>query len=285
MSIKFKQVAHTYGQDTPFSFQALEDVNLEIEPHKITAIIGATGSGKSTLVQHLNALLLPTHGEVTIEDKVIVANEKPKQLKALREKVGLVFQFSEAQLFEETILKDVMFGPKNFGKSEEEASILAKEALTLVGIEEDYYDQSPLELSGGQKRRVAIAGVIASNPSILVLDEPTAGLDPQGTLAMMQLFLDLNKERSTTILLVTHDMDHVLRYADNVVVMDKGKMIYHNDKYSLFENAQLLNDLGLVVPKVIAMRDALIEKGIRLSKQIYTLEELVEAVFKEVTHG
>ncbi|NLC05520.1 MAG: energy-coupling factor transporter ATPase [Erysipelothrix sp.] len=285
MSIKFKQVAHTYGQDTPFSFQALEDVNLEIEPHKITAIIGATGSGKSTLVQHLNALLLPTHGEVTIEDKVIVANEKPKQLKALREKVGLVFQFSEAQLFEETILKDVMFGPKNFGKSEEEATILAKEALTLVGIEEDYYDQSPLELSGGQKRRVAIAGVIASNPSILVLDEPTAGLDPQGTLAMMQLFLDLNKERSTTILLVTHDMDHVLRYADNVVVMDKGKMIYHNDKYSLFENAQLLNDLGLVVPKVIAMRDALIEKGIRLSKQIYTLEELVEAVFKEVTHG
>lgn len=285
MSIKFKQVAHTYGQDTPFSFQALEDVNLEIEPHKITAIIGATGSGKSTLVQHLNALLLPTHGEVTIEDKVIVANEKPKQLKALREKVGLVFQFSEAQLFEETILKDVMFGPKNFGKSEEEATILAKEALTLVGIEEDYYDQSPLELSGGQKRRVAIAGVIASNPSILVLDEPTAGLDPQGTLAMMQLFLDLNKERSTTILLVTHDMDHVLRYADNVVVMNKGKMIYHNDKYSLFENAQLLNDLGLVVPKVIAMRDALIEKGIRLSKQIYTLEELVEAVFKEVTHG
>lgn len=285
MSIKFKQVAHTYGQDTPFSFQALEDVNLEIEPHKITAIIGATGSGKSTLVQHLNALLLPTHGEVTIEDKVIVANEKPKQLKALREKVGLVFQFSEAQLFEETILKDVMFGPKNFGKSEEEATILAKEALTLVGIEEDYYDQSPLELSGGQKRRVAIAGVIASNPSILVLDEPTAGLDPQGTLAMMQLFLDLNKERSTTILLVTHDMDHVLRYADNVVVMDKGKMIYHNDKYSLFENAQLLNDLGLVVPKVIAMRDALIEKGIRLSKQIYTLEELVAAVFKEVTHG
>lgn len=285
MSIKFKQVAHTYGQDTPFSFQALEDVNLEIEPHKITAIIGATGSGKSTLVQHLNALLLPTHGEVTIEDKVIVANEKPKQLKALREKVGLVFQFSEAQLFEETILKDVMFGPKNFGTSEEEATILAKEALTLVGIEEDYYDQSPLELSGGQKRRVAIAGVIASNPSILVLDEPTAGLDPQGTLAMMQLFLDLNKERSTTILLVTHDMDHVLRYADNVVVMDKGKMIYHNDKYSLFENAQLLNDLGLVVPKVIAMRDALIEKGIRLSKQIYTLEELVEAVFKEVTHG
>lgn len=285
MSIKFKQVAHTYGQDTPFSFQALEDVNLEIEPHKITAIIGATGSGKSTLVQHLNALLLPTHGEVTIEDKVIVANEKPKQLKALREKVGLVFQFSEAQLFEETILKDVMFGPKNFGKSEEEATILAKEALTLVGIEEDYYDQSPLELSGGQKRRVAIAGVIASNPSILVLDEPTAGLDPQGTLAMMQLFLDLNKERSTTILLVTHDMDHVLRYADNVVVMDKGKMIYHNDKYSLFENAQLLNDLGLVVPKVIAMRDALIEKGIRVSKQIYTLEELVEAVFKEVTHG
>lgn len=285
MSIKFKQVAHTYGQDTPFSFQALEDVNLEIEPHKITAIIGATGSGKSTLVQHLNALLLPTHGEVTIEDKVIVANEKPKQLKALREKVGLVFQFSEAQLFEETILKDVMFGPKNFGKSEEEATILAKEALTLVGIEEDYYDQSPLELSGGQKRRVAIAGVIASNPSILVLDEPTAGLDPQGTLAMMQLFLDLNKERSTTILLVTHDMDHVLRYADNVVVMNKGKMIYHNDKYSLFENAQLLNDLGLVVPKVIAMRDALIEKGIRVSKQIYTLEELVEAVFKEVTHG
>ena len=285
MAIKFEEVGHTYSLNTPFAFKALEGVNLEIEPHKITAIIGSTGSGKSTLIQHLNALLLPTAGKVTIEDKVIIANEKPKKLKALREKVGLVFQFSEAQLFEETIIKDVMFGPKNFGKTSEEAKELAKQALELVGIEEDYYEQSPLELSGGQKRRVAIAGVLAANPSILVLDEPTAGLDPQGTYQMLQLFKDLNKERQMTILLVTHDIDHVLRYADNVVVMDHGQMIYHDDKYAFFENTELLNKLELVVPKVISMREALIDKGLNLSKKIYTMDGLVEAIAKEINHG
>lgn len=284
MAIRFENVSHTYSEGSPFEYQALENIDLSIEPGKITAIIGATGSGKSTLVQHLNALLLPTEGQVTIEDKTILANQKPKQLKMLRQKVGLVFQFSEAQLFEETILKDVMFGPLNYGKTAQEAEQLAREALATVGIEEEYFEQSPLELSGGQKRRVAIAGVLAINPSILVLDEPTAGLDPQGTLQMMQLFIDLNKQKGTTILLVTHDMDHVLHYSDNVVVMEKGHMIFNGATVSFFENQQLLNQLEIVMPKVIAMREQLIEKGFNISRKIYTVDDLVQAIVKEVNH-
>lgn len=282
MSIKFENLGFTYSAGTPFAYEALKNINLEIKDSIITAVIGATGSGKSTLVQHLNALLLPTSGKLTVGEKQIVANEKATQLKALREKVGHVFQFSEAQLFEETIIKDVSFGPKNFGKTEEEAIELAKQALQLVGIEENYYNESPLELSGGQKRRVAIAGILASNPEVLVLDEPTAGLDPQGTQQMMDLFLRLNKERKTTILLVTHDMNHVLEYADEVVVMDHGEMIYHDDKFAFFENEKLLNELEIVVPKVISLREQLIEKGYNLSRKIYTIEELVNGIVQEL---
>lgn len=285
MAILFEDLGHVYGLNTPFEFRALENINLELIEGQITAIVGETGSGKSTLVQHLNALLLPTEGKVTIQDKVIIAGEKPKQLKALREKVGLVFQFSESQLFEESVIKDVMFGPLNFGKSEEEAKALAIEALDLVGLEREYFEQSPLELSGGQKRRVAIAGILAVKPSILVLDEPTAGLDPQGAKQMMTLFDQINQQSKTTILLVTHDMQHVLDYADRVVVVSRGQILFHDEKVAFFENEKLLNELEIVVPKVISMREALIAKGFDLSRKIYNIEELASAVAKEIAHG
>lgn len=212
MSIEIRKLSHIYNEGTTFASVALDAIDLTIQEYCMTAIIGETGSGKSTLVQHLNALLLPSKGEIQINDRIIKADEKPKQLKALRKKVGLVFQFPEYQLFEETILKDVSFGPKNFGASEEEAEQRAKEVLKVVGLDESYYEKSPFECSGGEKRRVAIAGILAMDPEILVLDEPTAGLDPKGARDMMQLFVDIQKNYHKTILLVTHDMEHVLSY-------------------------------------------------------------------------
>ena len=198
MSITFEKVSYVYSDGTPFRYAALTDIDLSFTEGKMTAIIGQTGSGKSTLVQHLNALLKPTSGKVTVLDHEIIAGTEPKGLKKLRGKVGLVFQFPEYQLFEETVIKDIAFGPKNFGISEEEALKRAKEALKLVGLDESYEDKSPLELSGGQKRRVAIAGILAMNPDVIVLDEPTAGLDPLGTVSMMKLFKKLNTEHCYT---------------------------------------------------------------------------------------
>lgn len=282
MSIKYENVSHVYSLNTPFEYRALTDVNLELEDGKVYAIIGETGSGKSTLVQHLNALLLPTAGELHIGDKVIKSNEKPKNLKALRKEVGLVFQFPEYQLFEETILKDVSFGPKNFKASEEEAQKAAKEALRVVGIDESYYERSPFDLSGGQKRRVAIAGILAMNPSTLVLDEPTAGLDPQGAKEMMELFVTLNKKLGKTIVLVTHDMEHVLEYCDEVIVMSEGKVMKKTDKVSFFKNLDLLHQLQINPPHVVELREALIQSGFQISSDIITLHELVKAISREV---
>ncbi|MCI5774628.1 MAG: energy-coupling factor transporter ATPase, partial [Erysipelotrichaceae bacterium] len=227
MPIKFEKVSHIYSDGSPFTYTALKNIDLEISEGKLTAIIGATGSGKSTLVQHLNALLLPSDGKVYILDRTIASDEKPTKLKSLRKDVGLVFQFPEYQLFEETIIKDVAFGPKNFDCSEEEALIKAKKALAMVNIDASFYDKSPLDLSGGQKRRVAIAGILAMDPKIIVLDEPTAGLDPQGAKAMMELFQRLNKQYQKTIIIVSHDMEHVFNYCDEVVVLDHGNVRCH----------------------------------------------------------
>ena len=193
MSITFKKVEHIYSEKTPFSYHALKGVDLNIEKGKMTALIGHTGSGKSTLIQHMNALLLPSAGEVHIEDILITATDKPESLKPLRKKAGLVFQFPEYQLFEETILKDIIFGPKNFGINEDEAIEMAKKVLKMVGLDESYLEKSPFDLSGGQKRRVAIAGILAMDPDILILDEPTAGLDPQGAKEMLNLFKKINQ--------------------------------------------------------------------------------------------
>ncbi len=278
MSITFKNVSYEYAPNTPFAYGALKDVNVSITSHKVTAIIGATGSGKSTLVQHLNALLLPTVGEVEVLDRVIKANEKPKKLKELRKNVGLVFQFPEYQLFEETVLKDVAFGPLNFGLSKEEAIEKAKIALDIVGLSEEYYEKSPLDMSGGQKRRAAIAGILAIDPDVLVLDEPTAGLDPQGSHAMMELFIQLNKMKNKTICLVTHDMEHVFNYCENVVVIDKGQVIYSDSVENFFNNEEMLNSLTIELPKVIQFKRLLRKKGFTIDHTSKTLEEIIPQV-------
>lgn len=282
MSIQFEKVSHTYSPDTPFSYVALKDVDLEITEGKMTAIIGATGSGKTTLVQHLNALLLPTAGKLTILDRVIQADEHPKKLKSLRKDVGLVFQFPEYQLFEETILKDIIFGPKNFGVSEEDAIKKAKEVLKLVDLDESYMDKSPLDLSGGQKRRVAIAGILAMDPKVLVLDEPTAGLDPQGSLQMMSLFRRLNKELGKTVLIVTHDMEHVLNYCDEVVVVKNGEIFCKEDVKSFFKRTTLCEELNILPPAIIQLKNACNQCGMHLPDDCFTVDELASAISKQV---
>lgn len=282
MPITFRKVEHTYQPDSPFSYAALKGIDLNITEGKVTAIIGETGSGKSTLVQHLNALLLPTGGEIEILDKKIIAKEKPKNLKALRRQVGLVFQFPEYQLFEETIAKDISFGPKNFGVSEEEALKRAAEILNVVGLDESYMEKSPFDLSGGQKRRIAIGGILAMDPGVLVLDEPTAGLDPQGAKDMMQLFQDMNTKYHKTVLIVTHDMEHVLNYCDEVVVVKDGRIEQHCDVTTFFENVDLLKELRINPPAVIRLREELRARGFTIAQDILDIDALAEAVAQEV---
>lgn len=282
MSIEFKQVSHIYNADTPFSYAALKDVDLTIKQGKITAIIGETGSGKSTLVQHLNALLTPTSGEIQILDQKIIASEKIKDVKVLRKQVGLVFQFPEYQLFEESILKDIAFGPQNFGVTQEEAEKIAKDMLDLVGLPQDYLEKSPFDLSGGQKRRVAIAGILAMDPNVLVLDEPTAGLDPQGAKDMMSLFVKMNKEYHKTVLVVTHDMEHVLNYCDDVVVVKDGKIVQTCDVKEFFQSTKILEKLNIQPPMVIKVRQMLQQKGFQLSDTILDIETLAKQIAEEV---
>ncbi len=281
MSIHFEKVDHIYSPNTVFEFKALEDVDLDIDLGKITAIIGATGSGKTTLVQHLNGLLLPSKGFLTVNDFTIKANEKPKKIKDLRKQVGLVFQFAEYQLFEETLIKDVAFGPKNFGVSEQEAEEIAVRALVTVGIDPKDFSKSPLELSGGQKRRVAIAGILAMAPSILVLDEPTAGLDPQGAKSMMELFTMLNREKGITVLIVTHNMEHVLEYCDEVVVLENGKVIMHTDKKEFFKNDQYMEKASIDPPVIIAFKKMCQQQGVSFDSDVLTIDKLVNEVVKK----
>lgn len=284
MPIAFEQVNYIYAPKTPFEYEALKRIDLAIELNKITAIIGPTGSGKSTLVQHLNALLLPSSGTVYVLDRAIVANQKNKDLKSLRKKVGLVFQFPEYQLFEETIIKDVMFGPLNFKVSEEEARQKAMKALAMVGLDPTYYERSPLDISGGQKRRVAIAGILAIDPDVLVLDEPTAGLDPQGAKSMMELFVELNRTHHKTILIVTHDMDHVLNYCDNVVVMKKGEILTHQQVNDFFFRGEEVLDIEMALPQRLKFTEALRVKGFKLSDKIRNVQELALSIKKEISH-
>ena len=283
MQIKIQDLSYIYNEGTPYEYHALKDANLEIEEGKITAIIGETGSGKSTLVQHLNALLLPKEGEIQILDRVIKGGEKPKNLKSLRGDVGLVFQFPEYQLFEETVLKDVAFGPKNFNVGEEEAIKRAKEAIKMVGLKEKVYDKSPLELSGGQKRRVAIAGILAMNPKILVLDEPTAGLDR--TAKMMELFKRLNTEYKKSIIIVTHDMEQVFKYCDDVVIVSNGTIKTHKNVKEFFKDSTCCNEMNILPPAIIRIKDMLKAKGFKLDMNEDNITELAKAIAKEVKHG
>ena len=273
MSIKFQEVSYTYSPSSKFAFNALKNISLEFEMNKITALIGHTGSGKSTLVQQLNALLIPTSGTLEVCDFIITNDKKKnKNLKSLRKRVGLVFQFPEYQLFEETVAKDIGFGPKNFGVSEEEINDIVKKAIVQVGLDESYLERSPLELSGGQKRRVAIAGILAMNPDVLVLDEPTAGLDPNGAKAMLDLFVELNR-LGKTIIIVTHEMDYVLEYCDLCVVINKGNIVYEGTPINLFVNDEIMNKVGIEPPLSIEFAKELKKNGFELN--LYNIKDEV----------
>ena len=281
--IKFENVSFTYSPKTPLEHLALKNINLEIKEGSFTCIVGKTGCGKSTLIQQLNGLLKPTSGKVVVDSFVISSNkkERTKKLQPLRKHVGIVFQFSEYQLFEETVEKDVCFGPLNFGVNKEEALRIAHESLNKVGIDESYYNKSPFELSGGEKRRVSIAGILALNPKVLVLDEPTAGLDPQGTKEILSLFKELNKQ-GITIILVTHDMNIVFEYASDVVVMDDGEIIKVTTPGELFlEDVEQYN---LETPLLAKTIQKLVSKGYKLDlSKIYNIESLIDEL-KGVYH-
>lgn len=284
MSIEARKLTHIYSEGTPFAFRALDEADITIPEGKMTAIIGQTGSGKSTFVQHLNGLLVPSAGELEVLGHKILPGMKIKDLKQLRRQVGLVFQFPEYQLFEETIERDVAFGPKNFGATEEEAAALVKRVLPVVGLDESYLERSPFDLSGGQKRRVAIAGILVLDPQVLVLDEPAAGLDPQGAREMMNLFADLNRKAGKTVLLVTHDMEHVLKYCDHVIVMDQGKVAREADVKEFFSHPEWLETIGIDPPGIVRLQQELKEKGMKLDRIYLDEKELADAVMKEAVH-
>lgn len=279
MGIILDNVSYTYQEGTPFASAALSDVSLSIEDGSYTAIIGHTGSGKSTILQLLNGLLVPTKGSVRVFDTLITSTSVNKQIRQIRKQVGLVFQFAENQIFEETVLKDVAFGPQNFGVSVEEAEAIAREKLALVGIDESLFERSPFELSGGQMRRVAIAGILAMEPSILVLDEPTAGLDPIGRKELMALFKKLHQD-GITIVLVTHLMDDVAEFADQVYVMEKGKLVKGGKPSLVFQNVEFMEKIQLGVPKITRFAQRLVDRGVSFEQLPITIEE-----FKEFING
>lgn len=282
MGINFQNVVFKYSKKA--SKNILDNVNININKNnEFVMIVGETGSGKSTLVQHMNALLLPTNGEVHIYDKVIKPKSKIK-LKDIRQKVGLVFQFPEYQLFEETVIKDIAFGPKNFGKNKADANTLALKASKAVGIPEEILEKSPFNLSGGQMRRVAIAGILASDPEILILDEPTVGLDPVGKEDLLNLLVSIQAETNKSIIMITHDMDNVARFAKRVIVMNKGTIAFDGTPQELFNNVELLDTYNLDLPECAKYAQALKEKGLIDYKDIPLTKEKLLEVIKEGYH-
>ncbi|MBX5324410.1 energy-coupling factor transporter ATPase [Streptococcus oralis] len=277
MGITLENVSFTYQEGTPLSSSALTDVSLTIEDGSYTALVGHTGSGKSTILQLLNGLLVPSRGSVRVFDTVITPTSTNKEIRQIRKQVGLVFQFAENQIFEETVLKDVAFGPQNFGVSEEEAKKIAREKLALVGIDESLFERSPFELSGGQMRRVAIAGMLAMEPTVLVLDEPTAGLDPLGRKELMTLFKELHLS-GMTIVLVTHLMDDVAAYADQVYVMEKGRLVKSGKPCEVFQDVASMEKVQLGVPKITAFCKRLADRGVAFKKLPIKIEEFKESL-------
>ncbi len=278
MDIRFEQVDFTYQPNSPFEQRVLFQLDMTIKDGSYTAIVGHTGSGKSTLLQHLNALLKPTQGTVKIGERIITPESNNKNLKQIRKKVGIVFQFPEAQLFEETVAKDIMFGPKNFGVPDEQARQLAEEYLELVGLPADILEKSPFDLSGGQMRRVAIAGVLAMEPDVLVLDEPTAGLDPQGRKEMMAMFEALHKQKKMTIVLVTHLMDDVADFADYVYVLEKGQLVKEGTPRDVFQDFSWLEEKQLGVPTATRFAQKLMAKGVSFKMLPLTAKELADMI-------
>ena len=277
MGIALENVSFTYQEGTPLASTALSDVSLTIEDGSYTALIGHTGSGKSTILQLLNGLLVPSQGTVRVFDTLITSTSKNKDIRQIRKQVGLVFQFAENQIFEETVLKDVAFGPQNFGVSEEDAEQIAREKLALVGIDESLFNRSPFELSGGQMRRVAIAGILAMEPAILVLDEPTAGLDPLGRKELMNLFKKLHQS-GMTIVLVTHLMDDVAEYANQVYVMEKGCLVKFGKPSDVFQDVVFMEEVQLGVPKITAFCKRLADRGVSFKRLPIKIEEFKESL-------
>ena len=277
MGIALENVSFTYQEGTPLASTALSDVSLTIEDGSYTALIGHTGSGKSTILQLLNGLLVPSQGSVRVFDTLITSTSKNKDIRQIRKQVGLVFQFAENQIFEETVLKDVAFGPQNFGVSEEDAEQIAREKLALVGIDESLFDRSPFELSGGQMRRVAIAGILAMEPAILVLDEPTAGLDPLGRKELMNLFKKLHQS-GMTIVLVTHLMDDVAEYANQVYVMEKGCLVKGGKPSDVFQDVVFMEKVQLGVPKITSFCKRLADRGVSFKRLPIKIEEFKESL-------
>jgi len=281
MSIIVEKLVHVYNQGTPFESKALLDISFTIEEGEFVGLIGHTGSGKSTLIQHLNGLLKPTSGKICINDLDITA--KNMKLNEVRKKVGLVFQYPEYQLFEETIYKEVAFGPTNLGLSELEIKSRVKEALNLVGLKfEELKDRSPFELSGGQRRRIAIAGVLAMKPEILILDEPTAGLDPRGRDEILAQIKTLHSEHKITIILVSHSMEDIARLVDKIIVMHKGKIALIGKPREIFKEAKSLERMGLGIPQITYLVRKLREQGINIREDILTVEEAKNEILKLV---
>ncbi|MCR4750549.1 MAG: energy-coupling factor transporter ATPase [Lachnospiraceae bacterium] len=278
MSIIFNHVCHSYDTDTQLKTDALKDVSFKIDDGEFVGLIGHTGSGKSTLVQHMNGLMLPTSGEVYFDGKDI--SDKEYSLKELRSNVGLVFQYPEHQLFEATVFEDVCFGPKNLGLEKKEVELRAFQALKQVGMKEELFYQSPFDMSGGQKRRVAIAGVLAMKPRVLVLDEPTAGLDPKGRDEILELIKKLHDEEKITIVLVSHSMDDVANYAQRILVMNKGELIFDDTPKNVFKHVNELEQMGLAIPQVTYVMHALSEAGYDVSTDISTLPEAVTEILR-----
>lgn len=277
MSIIIKNLSHVYMPKTPFESLALDDITLELEEGKFYALIGHTGSGKSTLIQHLNGLLKPTSGHIWVDGADIT--DKKTVMSEIRKKVGLVFQYPEYQLFEETIEKDIAFGPTNLGLNEEEILKRVKRAMEMVGLDyEEYKDLSPFEISGGQKRRVAIAGVVAMEPSVLILDEPIAGLDPRGRDAILNQIKKLHEEYGQTVVLVTHSMEDVAEIAEEVIVMSNAKVIMKGTPREVFTKIDMLEEVGLGAPEITYLMRELKRKGIPVREDIFTVKEAKEEI-------
>lgn len=278
MSIKIENLTHIYSPNTTFEKKALDNININIEKGSFIGLIGHTGSGKSTLIQHLNGLLKPTSGKIVINGEDI--SEDNAKLKEIRKRVGLVFQYPEHQLFETTVYKDIAFGPSNMGASQEDIENRVEEAINLVGLTPDIYAKSPFDLSGGQKRRVAIAGVLAMQPEVLIMDEPTAGLDPYGRNEILEQIQTMHFKKKKTIILVSHSMEDIAKLVDKIIVLHKGKVKYTGTPKEVFSQVEELEKIGLAAPQISYLIKALENKGVYLKKDIYTIEEAIDEIYK-----
>lgn len=276
--IRTEDLTYVYGEGTPFRKVAIDKINIDIDEGEIVGVIGHTGSGKSTLMQHLNGLLKPTSGKVYIDGEELFADKS--RLKDIRFKVGLVFQYPEYQLFEETVYKDIAFGPKNMGLGDDEIDRRVRETARLVGLGEELLEKSPFELSGGQKRRVAIAGVMAMEPKVLILDEPTAGLDPRGRDRILGLIKEYHAEKGTTVLLVSHSMEDVAKTVSKILVLSDAKVFMYSDRSSVFARADELTSMGLTVPQVTRVFDRLRAMGIEFDDEVFSVDYAKDLVLK-----